>query len=82
MALSYQGATAEAEQQYRHLITQQTSLLGRDHPDVMASLRENAWTIFRQGRYAEAEEEFAKLLPRVTVILGPENRSTLIVRTA
>ena len=81
MALSYQGATAEAEQQYRHLITQQISLLGRDHPDVMASLRETAWVIFKQGRYAEAEEELRKLLPRITTVLGPENRSTLIVRT-
>ncbi len=81
MALSYQGATTEAEQQYRHLITQQVSRLGRDHPDVMASLRETAWVIFKQGRYAEAEDELRKLLPRITTVLGPKNRSTLIVRT-
>ena len=81
MALSYQGATAEAEQQYRRLITQQISLLGRNHPDVMASLRETAWVIFKQGRYAEAEEELRKLLPRITAVLGQEHRSTLIVRT-
>ena len=81
MALSYQGANAEAERQYRHLITEQISLLGRDHPNVMASLRETAWVIFRQGRYAEAEDELRKLLLRANTVLGPENRSTLIIRT-
>jgi tetratricopeptide (TPR) repeat protein len=81
MALAYQGATAEAEDQYRSLIARQMATLGRNHPDVIVSQLEIAWVIFKQGRYEEAERELKKLLPKIASVLGPENRSTMLART-
>jgi tetratricopeptide (TPR) repeat protein len=54
-SLCQQGKYAEAEAMHRQTLQLQETVLGKDHPDTLASMMNLASSLDSQGKYAEAE---------------------------
>ncbi|KFZ16904.1 hypothetical protein V501_02017 [Pseudogymnoascus sp. VKM F-4519 (FW-2642)] len=54
-SLRQQGKYAEAEVMQRQTLQLKETVLGKDHPDTLASMNNLAVSLHQQGKYAEAE---------------------------
>ena len=51
-----QGKYKQAEEMHRQALTLQETVLGKEHPDTLASINNLATVLSDQGKYEEAEE--------------------------
>jgi len=53
------------------------NVLGLEHPDMLTSMNNLAFTYQRQGRWKEAEELQVQVMEICKNVLGPEHPDTL-----
>jgi tetratricopeptide (TPR) repeat protein len=53
------------------------TVLGKEHPDILASMNNLAGVLSHQGRYEQAEEIYRQVLRLWETVLGKEHPSTL-----
>ena len=54
--LNNQGKYTEAEKMHRETLALREKVLGKEHPDTLASMSAMALAVSYQGKYAEAEK--------------------------
>ena len=57
--------------------TQVMTILGKEHPDTLTSMKNLAEVLRSQGKYREAEQIHRQVLALKELVLGKENSSTL-----
>ena len=72
-----QGKYSEAEAIYRQTLQLRETVLGKDHPDTLASMNNLAISLRNQGKYAEAEAIYRQTLQLRETVLGKDHPSTL-----
>jgi len=66
-----QGRYAEAEAEYRALVTTRQRVQGPEHSDTLNTRKNLADTLYVEGKHAEAEAEYRTLLGLQMRVLGP-----------
>ncbi|RYP42629.1 hypothetical protein DL768_010304 [Monosporascus sp. mg162] len=77
VVLDNQGKYDEAEQMHRQTLELKEKVLGREHPDTLASMNNLALIWDSQGKYDEAEQMHRQTLELKEKVLGREHPSTL-----
>jgi Tfp pilus assembly protein PilF len=72
-----QGKYAEAEAMHRQTLQLKETVLGKDHPDTLASMNNLATSLCQQGKYAEAEAMQQQTLQLKETVLGKDHPDTL-----
>ena len=72
-----QGRYAEAEPLYQQALQLSEKVLGKEHPDTIASVNNLAGLYQSQGRYAEAEPLYQQALQLYEKVLGKEHPDTI-----
>jgi tetratricopeptide (TPR) repeat protein len=77
---SYQimGKYKEAEEMDRQALQLKETVLGKEHPDTLASMNNLANSLCQQGKYAEAEKIHRQTLQLKEILLGKEHPDTLM----
>lgn len=75
--LRYQGKYEEAEEEYRHAISQNEGVLGEGHPSITSMQRNLACTLLIQGKYGEATARYQEALDAEKRMLGESHPSTI-----
>jgi tetratricopeptide (TPR) repeat protein len=78
ISLSQQGKYAEAEAMDWQALQLQETVLGKDHPDTLASMNNLAESLRQQGKYAEAEAMHRQALQLKETALGKDHPDTLM----
>jgi tetratricopeptide (TPR) repeat protein len=71
------GKYAEAEAMGRQTLQLRETVLGKDHPDTLASMNNLALSFHQQGKYAEAEAMHRQTLQLKETVLGKDHPDTL-----
>jgi tetratricopeptide (TPR) repeat protein len=71
------GQYAEAEAMSRQTLQLKETLLGKDHPDTLASMNNLAVSLCQQGKYTEAEAMDRQTLQLRETVLGKHHPDTL-----
>ncbi|KAK7991512.1 hypothetical protein PG988_000306 [Apiospora saccharicola] len=71
------GKYAEAEEMHRQTLALRETVLGREHPDTLASMNNLAISLRQQGKHAEAEQMHRQTLALRETVLGREHPDTL-----
>jgi tetratricopeptide (TPR) repeat protein len=71
------GRYKEAEGSFSQVMKIRKRVLGRHHPDTLASMANLASAYRYQGRWKEAEELQAKVVETSKMVLGQEHPDTL-----
>ena len=72
------GLHAQAENQFRSVLTARLRVLGADNPDTLATRHEIARMMQLQGHYTQAQAEFRNVLEARTRVLGADDPKTLM----
>ncbi|KIN05367.1 hypothetical protein OIDMADRAFT_177562 [Oidiodendron maius Zn] len=72
-----QGKYSEAEAIYRQALQLRETVLGKDHPDTLASMDNLASSLHSQGKYADAEAMDRQVLQLRETVLGKDHPETL-----
>ena len=72
------GKYEEAEQMYRQALELREAVLGKEHPDTLASIDNLARVFRRQGKHKQAEQMHRQALELTEAVLGKEHPDTLI----
>jgi tetratricopeptide (TPR) repeat protein len=72
------GEYGRAERMERSAVTTREEVLGPEHPDTLASMRNLAGVLNSQGKYEEAEAMERQTLAQREKVLGPEHPDTLM----
>jgi tetratricopeptide (TPR) repeat protein len=72
------GQYAEAEGIYRQTLQLQETVLGKEHPDTLASMMNLASSLYSQGKHAKAEAMQRQTLQLQETVLGKEHPNTLV----
>ncbi|KAK8024402.1 hypothetical protein PG993_012468 [Apiospora rasikravindrae] len=72
------GSYAEAEKMHRQTLGLRETVLGREHPDTLASMNNLAESLRQQGKYPEAEKMHRQTLGLMETVLGREHPDTLM----
>lgn len=75
--LRLRGAYKEAEAMHRRALEEREKVLGREHPDTLASIDNLGLVLSRQGKYKEAEAMHRQVLEVRESVLRYEHPSTL-----
>ena len=73
-----QGKYSEAEAIYRQTLQLRETVLGKDHPDTLASMNNLAISLRNQGKYVEAEAIDRQTLQLKETVLGKDHSNTLM----
>ncbi|KAH8588542.1 hypothetical protein B0O99DRAFT_746711 [Bisporella sp. PMI_857] len=71
------GKYAEAEAMYRQTLQLRETVLGKEHPDTLATINNLAISLDRQSKYADAEAMHRQTLQLKETVLGKEHPDTL-----
>jgi tetratricopeptide (TPR) repeat protein len=72
------GQYAEAEAMNRQTLELKETVLGKEHPDTLASMNNLAVSLRQQGKYVEAEAMHRQTLELKETVLGKEHPDTLM----
>jgi tetratricopeptide (TPR) repeat protein len=75
------GSYAESEMWQHKVLAARQQLLRDDHPDILSTRHDIAWTIGQQGKYVEAERAYRAVLHLRERILGGDHHDTLATRS-
>jgi tetratricopeptide (TPR) repeat protein len=73
----FTGKYAEAEAMYRQMLQLQETVLGKDHPDTLRTMKNLVTSLDDQGKYAEAEVMCRQTLQVQETVLGKGHPRTL-----
>jgi Protein kinase domain/Tetratricopeptide repeat len=80
--MTVRGDHSGAEQEFRHVLAEQTRALGQDHPDTLIVRFAIAQEMAARGDHAAAEKAFQDVLPHMYRKLGADHPDTLATRFA
>jgi tetratricopeptide (TPR) repeat protein len=76
--LHTRGEYAAAEEMHRRALEGKEKVLGKEHPDTLASMNNLAEVLRDQGKYEQAEKMHQLTLKRKEKVLGKEHPDTLM----
>ena len=73
LILSRQGKYEQAEEIHRQGLRLFETVMGKEHPDTLASMNNLAVVLGHQGKYEQAEEMHRRTLELIETALGKEH---------